>query len=268
MRVAWTGARMIAIASAISLTASHGSLPGWAGAVWRFLLLGGMVNIIIAAAFEARRELALREERQRAAAALRMRRFPVGTCNVHGTVWAGPGAGSVFEALGDHRWCLLRQVPSRQLQVTPLEVDRDAVRWGITRQGGIICRDGRLAGYIRPREVSDDWVSPRDYYWWRGAELTEAVASDELRDVIRELPREEWDTGGGQVAEVVPLLSISPLVPVLRPQRLPEAGDPFPGATMSAIIASHAEALGEMVRRMSRKLAPGHMPECDCSECD
>lgn len=249
MRVAWTGARMIAIAVAISLAASHGGLPGWAGAVWRVLLLGGMVNIIIAGIFEARRELALRAERQLAAAALRMRRFPVGTCNVHGTIWAGPGAGSVFEASGDHRWCPLREAPPRPEKTLATEMVTpvlERIDWRVDSSG--VLRVAAVHATIDGLPV-DAWQELAD----PGSEA-EAYSVMVARGArARVLPP------GTQEVQVA-AAAISPWVAT---ERLPSVV--FSGISFAAFSAGVSRMRATWMA-LAGKMP--HMPECDCGECD
>jgi hypothetical protein len=239
IRLAWTGVSMTAASVVMSLLMSYGVLPGWMSWVSLPLLLGGMVNIVIAGAFEARRELGYRAGRRLARAEAEMRRFPVGTCSVHGTVWAGPGAGSVFGAFGDHRWCPLREVPVPAEKTLAAETARRAV----PSPEKVLATS--LTGPPGHEEVT--WHVDRSGVLraaWPVPSISAEVLAERMSRLGEALERESRKMPP-EPREPLPVI-------VSESVRLAAAWDLMRGL----------RALAASARRMP------HMPECDCGECD
>ena len=198
----------------------------------------------------------------------------VGTCSLHGTVWSGPGYSS-FRAFADHGPCAMRVLEedghmdrirdlaalARQMEdegwspppwapgpLSPAMWQRvpegrkpatevryhDADEHGIRRVAEVIVHVELYPGAARC--ICDAGAGCP---WWRFASLPEAVLSTGM---------------------IMPLLQLARLMPIDPPA--------LPGTTTVAALADGMERLGDFLAGLAGKLAPGHMPECDCSECD
>lgn len=200
----------------------------------------------------------------------------VGTCSVHGTVWSGPGY-STFRAFADHGPCVLRDYErsgglerARMIAAMARHIEEEGqLPLGLGEDGRVIRVPGPLLPVTWQQVPREPATEVRYHDAGNGMRDAEVIIHVELYPGAGRCTCEagadcRWWRFGRAPKAVLVTGMVEPMLELARLSPL----DPLPGTTTIAALADRLERLGMILTGLAGKMAPGHMPECDCSECD